>query len=307
MIRDLGVQVLDSGYPLRYFRNDTKKIMETKPQFAFFGTPKFAVHILEELSAGGFLPTLIITAIDTRQGRGLVLTPSPVKVWAEQHGIPCLQPEKIDSIFIKRLETYDLELGIVAAYGKILPKELLQLFPKGVLNVHPSLLPKYRGSSPIEGALLTGDSETGVSIMLLDEEMDHGPILSQEKFVVPSKMNSPELEEILAHIGGVLLVKILGAWLAHTLREQPQDHSQATYTKKIKKSDGEITAGLSDEEKSRRFRAYYGWPGSYFMHPKAGRVKITDADMENGVFIIKKVIPEGKKEIAYEEFERNYK
>lgn len=274
--------------------------------FIFFGTPTFATVILDELQAKGFLPSCIITTPDKPQGRTLQLTPSPVKVWALSHNIKVLQPETITDEVIEAIKKESPLVGIVAAYGKILPEPLLDLFPKGILNVHPSLLPKYRGSSPVEAALIAGDTTTGVSIMLLDSRMDHGPILAQEEVAIKPNSKAPELETVLAHHGGVLLAKMLALWIHNECSATPQDDTRATYTKKISKHNGDISTIHNEEAKYRHFCAYYGWPGSYFIHPKAGRVKITDAEMVNGVFIIKKVIPEGKREMSYDAFQKGY-
>lgn len=274
--------------------------------FVFFGTPTFATTILDELSSQGFLPSCIVTTPDKPQGRTLQLTPSPVKVWALSHNIKILQPETITDEIIEALRKESPLVGIVAAYGKILPVPLLDLFPKGILNVHPSLLPKYRGSSPVEAAIVAGDPTTGVSIMLLDSRMDHGPILAQEELAITPHSKAPELETLLAYRGGALLAKMLTLWIHDECSATPQDDTHATYTKKITKLQGDISTISNEESKYRHFCAYYGWPGSYFIHPKAGRVKITDAELTNGVFIIKKVIPEGKREMSYDDFQKGY-
>lgn len=280
--------------------------MNTKIPFIFFGTPDFAVIILEELARAGYMPACIVTAPDKPQGRGLKHTPPPVKQWAITQNIPVLQPEKITNESIQQLLKYKADLAIVAAYGFILPESLLSSFKNGILNVHPSLLPRYRGSSPITTPLINGDDSTGISIMLLDTEMDHGPIIAQKDIPLTETITATELSNHLAHEGGKLLVEIIPAWVNGTKVATPQDHTQATYTKKVKKIDGELTDALSPIEKYRHFRAYQGWPGVYMIHPKAGRVKVTDAELQDTNFIIKKVIPEGKREMSYEEFLRGY-
>lgn len=281
----------------------------TNPSFVFFGTPQFAVTILEELKVHGLLPRLIVTAPDKPQGRHLTLTPPPVKVWAENQQIPFLQPEKIGPSFLTELQGEDY-LFIVAAYGKILSRSLLDKPKHGVLNVHPSLLPLYRGSSPIEAPILRGDAETGVSIMLLDEEMDHGPILEARSQRLEASTTGPELEDMLAHVGGKLLAETIPQYITGTIVAKAQDHTKATYTKKVIKEDGALQEADSNETKWRKYRAYKGWPGTYFFVPhgnKTIRVKIADAVYENDIFSPVRVIPEGKKEMSYEEFLRGLK
>ncbi|GMQ94938.1 MAG: methionyl-tRNA formyltransferase [Patescibacteria group bacterium] len=270
----------------------------TQHNIVFFGTPQFAVYVLEELENIGLVPSLVVTAPDRPAGRKLTLTPPPVKVWAEKHSIPVLQPEKLDDEFRYKLQVASYKLFIVAAYGKILPKEILDIPEHGTLNVHPSLLPKYRGPSPIESAILSGDEETGIAIMLVDEEMDHGPILESRTLTIGDQ-NKEELGEKLFRLGGQLLADIIPKLIDGEIKATPQDHALATYTKKIVKGDGLID--LSDDPKTnwRKFRAYRGWPGTYFFTENGARVKITDAEFKDGEFIIKKVIPEGKKEVVY--------
>lgn len=265
--------------------------------FIFFGTPDLAVFVLEELEKCGFIPAAVVTAPDRPAGRGMKLTPPPVKTWAQERNIPVLQPETLDTDFIYSLPTTNYSLFIVAAYGKIIPENVLDVPQNGTLNVHPSLLPKYRGPSPIESAILAGDEETGVTIMEMDEKMDHGPIVESEKIKVESKKKQ-ELSEELFRAGGKKLAEIIPQWIVGKITSIPQDHSKATYTKKLKKEDGLITISDDPETNWCKFRAYTPWPGVYFFSDDT-RIKITDAAFENGAFIIKKIIPEGKKETDY--------
>jgi len=275
-----------------------------KINFVFFGTPLYAEFVLEELEKKGLLPSLIITAPDRPAGRGLSLTPPPVKIWANERNIPVLQPEKLDAGFISKLKNVGYELAIVAAYGKIIPNEVLDIPKHGTLNIHPSILPKYRGPSPLEAPILNGDIETGVSIMLLDEEMDHGPIIVQEKIKI-NELNKERLGEKLFRLGGKMLVDIIPQWIHGEIEARVQKHEEASYTKKITKQDGLVD--LNDDPKInwQKFRAYYKWPVTFFFiekNPGQIRVKITEAEFKNNEFIIKKVIPEGKKEINYDQF-----
>lgn len=284
-----------------------------KISVAFFGTPDFSVKILEELQESGFGPALIITNPDEPKGRKLILTPPPVKLWAEKKQVKYIQPKNL-KIIPEELDA-SFDLFIVAAYGKIIPKKVLDLPKFGTLNVHPSLLPKYRGASPIQSAILNGDEETGASIMLLDEELDHGPILAQEKLTL--KNSSPtftELRNRLAEISGRLLVKTIPEWVDGKIQAKEQDHELATFTKKIEKEDGFIPAedilspNLSEEKTlyiDRKVRALNPDPGTFTIlrsREKEVRIKITETNITDKKLVIKKIIPEGKREMSWEEF-----
>src|SRR5258708_5610715 len=215
---------------------NTESKKPQKYRIAFFGTPQFAVDILNELKAAGIVPELVVTAPDKPAGRKLLITPPPVKVWAQKHNIEISQPGKLDSEFAAKLKATSYQLFIVAAYGKIIPEDVLAIPRRGALNVHPSLLPRHRGSSPIEGQILAGDGTVGVTIMLLDREMDHGPIVAQEKMPMPEPLpRGHELETILAHAGGKLLAEVIPRLITGELTARPQEHAAATYTKKITK------------------------------------------------------------------------
>lgn len=278
---------------------------ERVPRFAFFGTPEFAVRALEELAKMKMLPALVVTAPDRPRGRGLRLAPPPVKAWAEKEGIPFMQPETLDEEARKKLAGF--ELFVIVAYGKILKQEVFDLPKYGTVNVHPSLLPKFRGPSPVESAILEGAPETGVSVMLIDEKMDHGPVLMQEKMLLSGEERAPELREKLARLGGNALAKAIPDFATGKLKAAPQDDGAATYTKLVKKEDGEIDLADAPEKNYRKFRAHIGWPGTYFFaarHGKQVRVIVKDAALEEGVFKIKKVLPEGGREMPYGDFLR---
>jgi len=280
---------------------------KTEIKFAFFGTPKFAKIVLDELEKSGFIPSIIITTPDKPQGRKMILTPPPVKIWAEERNIPVLQPDSLNSKF--QISNLKFDLFIVASYGKIIPKEVLEIPQFGSLNVHPSLLPKLRGASPIESAILE-ENKTGVSIMLIDEKMDHGPIVSQKEINIEDWPPYFEiLEEKLAIEGGKLLSEVLPLWISKKIEAKEQDHSQATFTKKIKKEDGLIDLNDDPEKNIRKIRAFSEWPGSYFFIEHKGkkiRILIKKASIVEGQLVLEKVLPEGKKEISYEEFKRGY-
>jgi methionyl-tRNA formyltransferase len=276
------------------------------PRYAFFGTPMVAVWVLEELEAAGMLPAVLVTAPDKPSGRGMHLSQPAVKVWALERNIPLLQPEKLNDAFVAELRTYEPEVLLVAAYGKILRDNVLTLAPHGCLNVHPSLLPKYRGAAPIESQILADEPNVGVSLMQMDAEMDHGPIITQKRIEIPGwPLGRNELSELLARAGGRQAAAALPAWITGTLTATPQSHELATYTRKTEKEDGLIDPNSNARENYLKYCAYEGWPGLYFFIEKNGapmRVKITKASYENDTFVIENVIPEGKREMPYAQF-----
>jgi methionyl-tRNA formyltransferase len=278
-------------------------------KFVFWGTSEFSVYILDALKSKGFLPALIVSTPDKPQGRKLEIKPTITKIWAQENNIPILQPDKIsdNADLITKLASYDLDVSIVASYGKIIPDILLNIPKYKTLNVHPSLLPKLRGPSPIETAILKDMKKTGVSIMRLDKEMDHGPILAQLEYNVPEWPKKEELEKTFGFIGGELLSNVLPKWIAGEITEMQQDHSKATYCEKIKKEDALINLTAKPYENFRKVKAYSGWPNAFFFLENDGkkiRVVIKDAKYENGDFIITRVIPEGKKEMSRDDFIR---
>ncbi|HEY0908459.1 MAG TPA: methionyl-tRNA formyltransferase [Candidatus Paceibacterota bacterium] len=278
-------------------------------RFAFFGTPDRAVIALDALKARGLSPALIITQPDRPQGRKLVMTAPAVKVWAQEKGIPFIQPTDLsDASFLKTLKDGDFDMFVVVAYGKILKSELLNIPKHGSINLHASLLPALRGSCPIETAILQDLKATGSTIIKMDEKMDHGPILAQ-RAIAESKipqwpLPADDLAAILVNDGGDLLADAIIGLANGTIKPVEQDHSKATYTKMIEKEDGRIDLSADPYKNFLKYNAYKGWPGSFFFTDKNVRVNITDAAYENGEFVIKKVIPEGKKEISWKEFEK---
>ena len=284
---------------------------ESSISFVFFGTDEFSVTVLEELEKEYFLPALIVAPPDKPKGRGLALTPPPIKIWAARHSIEILQPLKLDSNFLSSLTLYPkpFTLFVVASYGKIIPQAVLDIPEKGTLNAHPSLLPKYRGPSPVESQILDDEKEVGVSIMLLDKEMDHGPILAQEKIAAVSAlpMPSPVLSRTLAQIGGRILAKTIPLYLSGELVPIPQNHDLATICKKITKEDGLIDLADNQRKNYLKFLAFQNWPTVYFFAERKGkkiRVIIKDAYFENNKFKIKNVLPEGGRLMPYEDFLR---
>jgi methionyl-tRNA formyltransferase len=277
-------------------------------KFAFFGTGQIARYVLEELQRASCTPDLIVTSPDMRQGRGMQPALSPVAKWAEENGVHTLKPEKLDSELTDQLSTRGYPLFVVADYGVILRENILEIPQRGVLNIHPSLLPRLRGPSPIRSAILRDEKVTGVTIMLLDDEMDHGPIIAQKKVEVSDwPPHAKGLEEILARTGGQLLAHIIPLWIAGDIDAHPQNHDVATYTEKLNKSDGEIDLADDPYQNLLKIRAFEGWPGTYTFferHGKRIRVGIIDAHLENEKLVIDRVKPEGKKEMSYEDFLR---
>ncbi len=271
--------------------------------FIYFGTPEFSTIILDELKKEGYIPSLIITAPDRPVGRKHIITPPPVKVWADEHGVECWQPEHPRDI-AEALEERNEELFIVASYGYLLSQKILNIPRYGVLNVHTSLLPRYRGASPIESAILNGDTETGSTIMKMVLKMDAGPILTQTFIPLSDTITKPELFELLAHDGGKLLAETIEPYLRGEILEQEQDHELATYCKKLTKEDGNLTDIQDEREKWNRYRAFFGWPGTFIFDGDI-RLKIIKARFENEQFIIERVIPAGKKEIEYAQYLKN--
>ncbi len=261
-----------------------------KLNFVFWGTPDVASETLEILKNSGYIPALIVTGEDKPQGRKMLVTPPPVKVWAEKNNIPYTQTENPD--------VSKFDLSIVVAYGKIIPEDILNAPRLGSINIHYSMLPKYRGASPVESAILNGDTITGVTIQKMAYKMDSGPIIALEETAIMPDETAPELRARLIKVGGELLVKILPDLIAGNTKETPQSENEATFCKKIKKEDGLIDLNDDATKNYNKFRAYAHWPRTFFF--KDGkRIIITKARLEDGKFIIEKVIPEGGKEIDF--------
>jgi len=228
----------------------------------FMGTPEFGSVNLKRMVEGGYRPELVITNPDRPSGRGKNITESPVSRMAKNYNLPLLKPEKVSDVSdeIKRMEP---DLMVVAAYGQYLPSWMIESSKHGILNVHPSLLPKYRGSSPIQYAILNGDQKTGVTIMLINDEMDKGDILSQKEYELTGKETYEELSPILTSIGADLLVETIPKWVKGEIEPVKQDESGAIYSKILTKYDGKIDWKNSAERIERQVRAFNPWPGAY--------------------------------------------
>ena len=230
----------------------------------FMGTPEFAVPSLEKLLEAGFDIAGVYTQPDKPAGRGRQLTPLPVKALAVARGLPVFQPPTLRKPPApEELAALRPEAIVVVAYGKLLPPDVLRIPPLGCVNVHPSLLPRQRGPSPIAGAILAGDAETGVTIMLLDEGMDTGPMLAQVRTPLGPEETAGQLGERLARLGADMLPGVLAQLKQGWLTPQPQDNALATVTRLVEKEEGELDWRLSAEELARRVRAYDPWPGTF--------------------------------------------
>lgn len=272
---------------------------------AFWGTPELTTKYLDALAATGMMPIVIITNPDRPKGRHHEMTPPPAKVWGLSHGIPVFQPEKLDDAFYAELSAYDLDLSVVVAYGSIIPSRFIDLPKHKTLNVHYSLLPKYRGAAPTEAAILAGDAETGVSIQLMQPKLDTGPVVAHANAFIGADETTPELRARLTDMGASLLTWMLPDYLAGKLDPVPQDEALATHIGKIKKEDAELDLAADGAINYRKFKAYIEWPRIFFFAERDGknvRVIITAAHLENGAFIIDRVLPEGKKEMSYGDF-----
>lgn len=296
----------------------------SKSSFAFFGSSRLSVIVLDDLFGRGLVPTFIVTTPDKPVGRKQILTENIVKQWAKSKNIPVFDPAKLSQEFIDqiRAENHSADgsekcpVFLVASYGMIIPQALLDLPSYGSLNIHPSLLPKYRGPAPLPTAILEDTKDTGVTIMKMDAQMDHGPIIAQKNIHIAEWPTYEEFEEMMAKEGASLFAEILPKWLNGEIKEKTQDHSVATYTKKIIKEDGHLETtdnGLTfvgdPYLNFRKIQAYHEWPQAFFFmkHGKRDlRIKITQASFENNTLKIEKVIPEGAKEMSYGDFLRGY-
>lgn len=233
-------------------------------RIVFMGTPDFAVPSLDALLKSDDQVVGIVTQPDRPKGRGQLLAPSPVKLVAQRHHILVLQPTKMkDPDFLAALAAWKPDLIAVAAFGRILPPAILSLPPKGCINVHGSLLPKYRGAGPIQWAIINGETETGITTMLMDEGMDTGAILLQEEIPIVPDDTAGSLSPRLAELGGRLLVATIAKLKAGTLISHPQDHGQATLAPLLKKEDGAIDWTLPAMAITNRIRGLTPWPGAY--------------------------------------------
>lgn len=237
---------------------------DRKDRVVFLGTAAFAVPTLDALVTAGVSPVAVYTQPDRPAGRGRNPRPSPVKERASALGLPVVQPETLRSAeAVAELSRLEPTVLVLAAYGLILPMAFLEVVPRGGLNVHPSLLPRYRGPAPVVWTILEGDKEAGVTIFHMDRGMDSGPIVSQRRISLLGDETAGELTDRLAREGAALLVETLAPWLREEIEPRPQVEAEATYSRLLSKSDGELDFTRPADELERRVRALNPWPGTF--------------------------------------------
>lgn len=300
---------------------------ENNLKMIFIGTPRFGAIVLDKISNSGLKPFFVITYPDKPAGRGLKRKSSPVKRKALELKIPILEVTEMREMK-EKIKNYFPDIILVSAFGKIIPKEILDIPEFGVLNLHPSLLPKYRGPSPIQQAILDGKKETGVTVIKMTEKLDAGPIIAQEKMVIKKNIKYRELEKELAILGAEMLVKVIPDWMEGKIIPKDQNEKMASYTRVIKKEDGKIDWSEEAELIERKVRAFEEWPKAYtFLEKKRyiilegraqkeapggpngefGKIYLAPnnklaVQCKNSYFIIEKIKPEGKREMKIEDF-----
>jgi len=231
---------------------------------AFFGTPQFAVPTLRRLLASRHQVRGVVTQPDRPRGRGQKVTDSPVKAVALAHGVPVVQPDRLrDAAFLDTFRSWSPDLGVVVAYGRLIPEELLTVPRLGMINVHASLLPRYRGAAPVHRAVINGESETGVTIMRVVKALDAGDMLAKAPRPIGPDETSEEVERDLATMGAQLLVETVDRLEAGGVREEPQDPSASTYAPKLTKEEGLIDWTAPAGVIHNRVRGLYPWPHAY--------------------------------------------
>ncbi len=286
-------------------------------KIVFFGTPDYVVSIAEKLhQAKGIKLLACITQPERPVGRRKIITPSPVKAWAEKKKIPVLTPTEFDKEFTEQLAKISkkIDVFVVAAYGLILPKKVLRIPKKGSLCLHPSLLPKYRGASPVQEAIINGERQTGMTIFKMDEKIDHGPIVAQFEETIQPEDNSETLYQRLFEKGSEVLVTILPEYLKGKIKTRRQDDQAATYTKILTKNDGRINWSKSPQEIERFIKAMTPWPGAWTMveleqagrRPLQKRMKVLSARSEQGNLVLDQVQLEGKTPTSWKQLQKGY-
>ena len=276
-------------------------------KYTFFGTPKFAEMVLQKLIKSGLKPQVVVCNPDKPVGRDQVVTPPPTKVVAAEHDILVWQPDKPTKEQFEVLKTNDL--FVIAAYGKIISKDVLEIPKKGSIALHPSLLPKYRGATPIRSAILAGEEKTGVAVFEMDEKMDHGPIIAEREVEI-GDMNHLELRDKLAEVGAELLAEVMPKYIEEEIEPKEQNHDKATFTKKFSSDDAfvppeklikALEGGEEAVEVERKIRALNPEPGTWTKLkrpfkglPKQKRVKLIDSEIKNGKLILTEIHIAGK-------------
>ncbi len=292
------------------------------------GTPEFAETILGSLIDNQYPIISVYTQPDKKVGRNQELQKSPVKILAEKNNLTVFQPTKLKEE-IENIKNQNPDLIIVAAYGKIIPQEILDIPRFQCINVHPSLLPKYRGASPLQNTLLNGEKETATTIMLMSAEVDAGDILAQEKTEVFPEEKLPEFSERMGELSAKSLIKMLPEWIEGEITPQKQDSSQSTFCQMLKKEDGQINWNDSAEAIFNRYRAFFPWPGIFTFwegkriklteiywakdnleRNKPGKVFVSDGKIlvhaGKGLIELKIIQPEGKNDMPAKSFTNGY-
>lgn len=270
-------------------------------KYVFFGSPEFAAIILRCLIATGMPPALVVCNPDRPVGRKKIITSPPTKMIAAKHGIPVCQPERlsVDSLSLTPSSFSSIDFFLVAAYAQIIPEKVLKLPRLGTIGVHPSLLPYYRGATPIQSVILNGDTETGVTLYTMDDKMDHGEIVKNEKCKVKNEETYTTLLKKLAELSGVLLIETLSKFMKGEIILTPQDHTQATFTKKFETADGFVDLAKDDPIIiDRKVRALNPDPGVYTFVDGKRRMKILETEIVDEKLQLIKVQMDGKKPIT---------
>lgn len=264
--------------------------MPEKAKVIFFGTSPFGLKALDWLFNNTEL-LAVVTTPDKPAGRKLELKSSPVKDWALENNLNLLQPEKLkEEGFIDALKMFEADVAVLASYGKMVPQEVLDVFPKGIVNIHPSMLPKFRGATPVQSAILLGEKNTGVSLMLIDKDLDHGPIIAQSEFPISNDDTNTTLHDKLAAESVKLLNDNFYMYLSGEITPIEQDHTKATFTKLLTKEDGKIDWSKPAEETERQVRALIPW--RTWSDSSVGVINIFKVKISDGV------LPAGKTEIS---------
>lgn len=299
----------------------------------FMGTSFFARKILASLLEENYKISAVFTQPDKKSGRSQKLETSPVKELAELRKIPCFQPFKFTEETVLKIKEIDPDLIVVAAYGKIIPREVLEIPKHKAINVHPSLLPKFRGPSPIQNAILQGEKEIGITIMLMDDKVDHGDILNQTKTKIDPKDTTESLTKKIIEPCSELLSKTIESWVNKKIKPQKQDDTKATYCQLIEREDGHIFWNEEAQEIYNKYRAFQPWPGIFCIWENKNnlRIKIIRAGVMSessarqnqigeviefeekigvqtakGKIILEEIQVEGKKPVKIKEFINGY-
>lgn len=287
--------------------NNKPHQQDTIAQFAFFGTPSVARDTLKFLHKMNIVPKVIITNEATPRGRDMKITKTEVAIFAQENAIATLTPQSLTPESIEDIRKYECDFAIVVAYGKIFPEALIKSFPNGVVNIHYSLLPKYRGAAPVETAIAQGETVTGVSLQYMERELDSGDIIAHTQIPIEQTDTAQELFEKLIPAGATLLLDNLSVISKGIAMTTAQDNSEATFAPKIQKDAGFISQSDDVHTAWNKYRAYSGRNGAYFYavrDEKRIRVKIRSATYTNNTFSIIRVTPDGKREQSYDELLR---